>query len=102
MGPVQSDRIKVPVSLPVRDADRVRQAGAQLDGKTVAANGWFTQAIAIAVCDMIAIEIRITRLLHSSQHSTIFVTYKSAHLARLFHNSKLERLTSDKLSNFLG
>ncbi len=37
-----------------------------------------------------------------SQHSIFFVTYESAHKARLFHNSKPERLTSDKRSNLLG
>ena len=37
-----------------------------------------------------------------SQHSIFFVTYKSAQYARLFHNTKLEMLTSDKHSNLLG
>ncbi len=37
-----------------------------------------------------------------SQHSIFFVTYESAQLARLFHNTKLEMLTSEKHSNLLG
>ncbi len=36
-----------------------------------------------------------------SQHYIFFVTYKLAHKARLLHNTKLERLTSDKHSNLL-
>jgi hypothetical protein len=37
-----------------------------------------------------------------SQHSIFFVTYKSAQKVRLFHTTKLKRLTSDKHSNLLG
>jgi hypothetical protein len=37
-----------------------------------------------------------------SQHSIFFVTYKSAQKAKLFHNTKLERLTIDKHSNLFG
>jgi hypothetical protein len=37
-----------------------------------------------------------------SQHSIFFVTYESAQKARLFHNTKLERLTSAKHCNLLG
>ncbi len=37
-----------------------------------------------------------------SQHSIFFVTYESAQYARLLHNSRLKRLTSDKHSNLLG
>jgi hypothetical protein len=37
-----------------------------------------------------------------SQHSIFFVTYESAQKARLFHNTKLERVTSAKDTNSLG
>ncbi len=37
-----------------------------------------------------------------SQHSILFVTYVSAQEAILFHDTKLERLTSDKQANLLG
>ncbi len=37
-----------------------------------------------------------------SQHSIFFVTYESAQKARLFHNTKLKRLTSNKHPNLLG
>ncbi len=37
-----------------------------------------------------------------SQHSIFFITYESAQKARVFHNTMLERLTSDKHSNLLG
>ncbi len=37
-----------------------------------------------------------------SQYSIFFVTYESAQYGRLFHNSKLERFTSNKHSNLLG
>ncbi len=37
-----------------------------------------------------------------SQHSIFFVTYESAQWVRLFHNTKLERLTCDKHSNLLA
>ncbi len=37
-----------------------------------------------------------------SQHSIFFLTYELAQYARLFHNTKLERLTNAKHSNLLG
>ncbi len=37
-----------------------------------------------------------------SQHSIFFVTYESAQYARLFHNTKLERVTNAELSDLLG
>jgi len=37
-----------------------------------------------------------------SQHSIFFVTYESAQYARVLHNSRLKRLTSDNHSNLLG
>jgi hypothetical protein len=37
-----------------------------------------------------------------SQHSIFFVTYESAQYAILYHNTKLESLTSAKHFNLLG
>jgi hypothetical protein len=37
-----------------------------------------------------------------SQHYIFFITYESDQKVRLFHNSKLEKLTTDKHSNLLG
>ncbi len=46
--------------------------------------------------------LTVTILVPYSQHFIFFVTYESDQSAKLFHSTKLERLTSAKHSNLLG